>query len=286
MKLGAFTTFLPDYTFAEACKLIRSIGYSGVQPRIVSAEKAQFDPSKPVNPWSNHKGSLAEEDFIKDPEEVLKPARNEGLEVPSIASYLSVGNMERVVPFLKACARVNVRNVRVAPLSIPKEPKFDYWALLDRNRALYRELALEAGKIGVRVCAEIHHKSLNPSASSIMAILRGLPVQNVGVLFDPGNMVCEGNESLSLALNILGPYLAEVHMKNAYWTREGTNEAGAAQWKIKWCNLEEGLADWSAIIPALKLHGYDGWLIEEGISQERGTEERLRKACEFVAPLI
>jgi sugar phosphate isomerase/epimerase len=286
MKLAAFTTFLPEYTFSDACHLIKEIGYEGVQPRIVSPEKTSFDPTTPVNPWSNHRGSLSEDDFIADPLSVLKPAFDLGLNVPSVASYLSVEKMDRATLMMKACAQAGIKNIRIAPLPIPKEQKFDYWSLLDRNRALYKELAVEAKKVGVRVCAEIHHKSLNPTAASVMAILRGLSPENVGVLFDPGNMVCEGNESLHLALNILGPYLAEVHVKNAFWSRESPNEAGAAQWKIHWCNLEDGLADWSAIIPALKLHGYDGWIIEEGINKERRTEERLRKAHEFLSRLI
>ena len=43
MKIGSFTTFAPEYTFPEACQLLKSIGYEGVQPRIVPDASAAYD---------------------------------------------------------------------------------------------------------------------------------------------------------------------------------------------------------------------------------------------------
>src|SRR5450432_927796 len=124
MKIGAFTTFLPEYTFPEACKLIKALGYDGVQPRIVPAASASFDPSKPYNPWGNNKGGISETDFFTDPKGELKPATDLGLAISSVASYTSTADMDRAVNMAKACGKAGIRNVRIAALPMPQEAKF------------------------------------------------------------------------------------------------------------------------------------------------------------------
>src|SRR4051812_35931136 len=139
MKIGAFSTFLPEYTFAEACKLLKALGYQGVQPRIVPAASAVFDPSKPFNPWSNNKGGISETDFFADPKGALKPATDLGLEITSVASYTNCGDMERAVNMVKACSKAGIKNVRVGALSMPQEPKFDGFAFFDKSKAAYKD---------------------------------------------------------------------------------------------------------------------------------------------------
>src|SRR5438477_877696 len=108
MKIGAFTTFLPEYTFPEACKALKAIGYAGVQPRIVPAASAVYDPTKPFNPWSNNKGGISEIDFFADPKGALKPATDAGLEITSVASYTSTDDMDRALKMVKACSKAGI----------------------------------------------------------------------------------------------------------------------------------------------------------------------------------
>ncbi|GIX08239.1 MAG: hypothetical protein KatS3mg115_2642 [Candidatus Poribacteria bacterium] len=44
--------------------------------------------------------------------------------------------------------------------------------------------------------------------------------EQVGVIHDAGNMVHEGFENYQMGCELLGPYLAHVHVKNAAWVRE------------------------------------------------------------------
>src|SRR5476651_1248464 len=152
MKIGAFTTFLPEYTFPEACKLIKALGYDGVQPRIVPASSASFDPSKPYNPWGNNKGGISETDFFADPKGALKAATDLGLAITSVASYTSTADMDRALNMVKACGKAGIKNVRIGGLSMPKEDVFDYAAFTERSRGTYKELVSEAKKAGVRPC--------------------------------------------------------------------------------------------------------------------------------------
>lgn len=286
MRLGAFTTFTPEYTFPEACKLIKSLGYEGVQPRIVPDASAQYDPSKPFNPWGNNKGGLAETAFFADPAGTLKPAKDAGLEITSVASYTKTSEIDRAVKMVQACGKLGIRNVRVGGEAMPKDEVFDMPKFLDAARGRYKELVAEAKKAGVRPCLELHNGTPFPSASGVVAFLKGIDPKDVGVLYDPANMVREGWENIRTVLNILGPYLAEVHVKNAKWLRGEKTDRGCQLWDYEDADLEDGVVNWADVIDHLKKHGYDGWLVEEGHSAKRPTFERLKLAKELLSRLL
>ncbi len=120
MRYGFFTTFAPDCTFPEACALAKSVGYQGIQPRIVVSNA--YDPAKPLNPWGNNKHGILEADFFKKPKEVLKPVYDNGLEVTSVASYANLEDLKRAKKLIKACGQAGIKAMRIAPLHPAKEP--------------------------------------------------------------------------------------------------------------------------------------------------------------------
>jgi sugar phosphate isomerase/epimerase len=124
-----------------------------------------------------------------------------------------------------------------------------------------------------------------PSASGAMAFLKGIPPEDVGVLYDPGNMIYDGWEVPKLALNILGPYLAEVHVKNSKWVPDVT-ENGITRWKAEPADLENGCVNWAEITTQLKVHAYSGWLIEEGHTAGRDSYQRLKMSCALLRTLM
>ena len=286
MKLGVFSTFLPEYTFPEACRLIRSIGYEGIQPRIVPADSQKYDPAKPFNPWMNNKGGIAEADFFADPKAVLKPAEDAGLVITSVASYAGTEDMDRAVKMVKACGKAGIRNVRLAALSMPKEEKFDVEKFLDHSRGTFRELVSEAKKVNVRPCLELHMGTLYPSPSGVISFLKGISPQDAGVLYDPANMIMDGWETVSISLNILGPYLAEVHVKNSKWIQTEDDPRGVKAWKAVSSHLEDGCVNWAEVIDKLKIHGYKGWLVEEGHATGRDSYTRVKMAYELLKRLL
>ena len=286
MRLGAFTTFTPEYTFEEACKLIKTIGYAGVQPRIVPDASASFDSSKPFNPWSNNKGGIPESEFFANPKKALQAAADAGLEITSVASYTSTADMDRASRMVKACSKAGIRNVRIAALPMPKEPRFDYPKFIDASRGTYKELAAEAKKHAVRPCLELHGGTAYPGPSGTIAFLKGFDPETVGVLYDPANMLSDGWEVTGLSLNILGPYLAEVHVKNSKWVPGGDDPRGVKTWKAEPADLEDGCVNWGEVIDQLKQHGYTGWLVEEGHTHGRDTHARLKMAHELLTKLV
>ncbi|MBE7465604.1 MAG: sugar phosphate isomerase/epimerase [Planctomycetes bacterium] len=287
MKIGAFTTFAPEYTFAEACQLLKSIGYAGVQPRIVPDNAARFDPAKPFNPWGNNKGGVSESSFFADHAAALKPAKDAGLEITSVASYTNTSDMERAVKMVQTCGKAGIKNVRVgAVASMPKDTdRWDAFKLIAEAKARFKELVAEANKAGVRPCLELHGGTLFPSPSGAMNFIKEFGPEQVGILYDPANMLSDGWERLDLSLNLLGDYLAEVHVKNSKWVQDGVDELGCAKWKCISADLEEGSVHWPTVIAQLKKRGYTGWLVEEGHTATL-TYQRLKTAHDLLKKMV
>ena len=65
---------------------------------------------------------------------------------------------------------------------------------------------------------------------------------------------------LRMALDMIGPFVDLVHVKNIRWER-----TAAGQWRWRFDELAEGMCDWAVAVPALQRVGYDGWLSFENL---------------------
>ena len=178
----------------------------------------------------------------------------------------------------------------VAQLGAPQlrvnVPKYDgsesYLKLRDRAVAQYREVANLARRYNLRALIELHHGSLLPSASVAAAFLGNFDPRYVGAIHDAGNMVHEGYEQYRLGLEVLGPYLAHVHLKNARWQPAGSRRDGSTKWAADWVPITSGVVDVEALFRALHAVGYDGWVSFEDFSTEQPLLDRLRDNLAYV----
>ena len=92
-------------------------------------------------------------------------------------------------------------------------------------------------------------------------------------------------EPLVDQLDVLGEYLAHVHVKNVAWHRTGTRPDGSTRWMPDWAPLREGQADLGAYLAALAAHGYDGWVTVEDFSTAVALEERTRDNLDYLRSL-
>ena len=115
------------------------------------------------------------------------------------------------------------------------------------------ELALETGQ---------------ETANTLLHLLQQLKGPRVGVNFDPANMILYGKDEPAEALKLLGPWIRQVHVKDArrsevpgVWGREvpvGTGEVG-----------------WSTLLPQLQAAGFRGnYCIECEAGQRRTANVR------------
>jgi sugar phosphate isomerase/epimerase len=129
----------------------------------------------------------------------------------------------------------------------------------------------------------MHMGNITPSAGLAHRLVSHFDPAEIGVIFDPGNMVVEGMENFQMGLELLGPYLSHVHAKNAAWAKTG-EENGVAKWHSQMTPIKLGQADWTAVVAALKKVRYDGWLSFEDFS-EVDTKTKLNNALAYLKEL-
>ena len=93
---------------------------------------------------------------------------------------------------------------------------------------------------------------------------------NLGINLDTANLILYGKAHPLDALEILGRYVMDVHVKDGCWPTDGWNLGRETP-------LGEGLVNFPLVMKKLKALGYDGALtIEREISGEKQTEDILR----------
>jgi sugar phosphate isomerase/epimerase len=279
MQFAVFTVSLPEYTPEEAVVTLRELGYDGVEWRVVDQEPTQGAPGF----WSGNRCTWPLATFIEDAPRMRALTEGAGLALPSVGTYVTCENLDAVERAMRGAALLGAPQLRV---NVPRyDGSVSYLQLRERSLAQYREVAALARQHGVRALIEIHMGNLTPSASAAASFLSGFDPRDVGVIHDAGNMVYEGYEQYRLGLEMLGPYLAHVHLKNATWQIVGTRPDGSAAWRAQWAPMTKGIVDFAALFDALRAVGYDGWVSFEDFSTEQPLYERVRDNLAYMKAL-
>jgi len=275
MKLGVFTVGLPDLTPEEAVREIKDVGYDGVEWRVarvpeeVRGEKPSF--------WGNNLCTLAPTE--EEARRARRLSEQAGLQVPGLGTYVAVGNVEAADEAIRFALTAGAPQVRVGAGAPDGRP---YKELFAEAREFLQAVEDLARSHGSKALVEIHHRTICPSASLAHRLVSAFDPELVGVIFDPGNMAQEGFEDYRIGAELLGPYLAHVHVKNAAFERP----AGGGVWEPRWAPLEDGVVDFGLVFEALELVGYDGWLVMEDFSGARPSGEALKHNLEFVQSFV
>jgi sugar phosphate isomerase/epimerase len=271
MNVGVFTVGLPDLTPEEAVREIKDAGYDGVEWRVarVPDEVKGEEPSF----WGNNLCTLAPTE--EDARRARRISEEAGLEIPGLGTYVSVGDLETADEAMRFAVTAGASQVRVGAGAPDGRPYEELFAAAREFLAGVEDLARSHG---VKALVEIHHRTICPSASLAHRLVSAFDPDMVGVILDPGNMAQEGFEDYRIGAELLGPYLAHVHIKNSAFERP----AGGGVWEARWAPLEDGVVDFGLVFEALELVGYDGWLVMEDFSGVRPSREALRHNLEFV----
>jgi sugar phosphate isomerase/epimerase len=271
MKVGVFTVGLPDLTPEDAVREIEKTGYDGVEWRVthVPDEVKGEEPSF----WGNNLCTL--EPTLEEARRARMLCADANLDVVGLGTYISVGDVAATAEAMRFAQTAGAPQIRVGVGSPGGSSYAELFAAARRFLARVEELA---GEYGVKAVVEIHHGTICPSASLAHRLVSGLDPELVGVIFDPGNMAQEGFEDYRIGVELLGPYLAHVHLKNAAFEPP----KGGGVWKPRWAPLEDGVVDFGPLFEALDASGYDGWFVIEDFSSARPTRTALEHNLEFV----
>ena len=273
-KINLCTSVLPQFSFADAVEIAIESGYRGIELRV----KQEFHQSL--------------DDLERSGPGLRARLEKRGLRIPVLNSYLPIEDARSVRRLMECGRRMDVPLVRlvlprsassaVAALSREKEiiPSYDAKLpaaeLFPAVRSTLCELEGEARRAGIRILVELHWGTMMSSFTAADQLLAGLDPACIGITFDPANMVVEGREDWEFGIERNQNWIANVHVKNAAWTRF------AAGWRWHWTPLQEGMVDWRELIALLEGVGYTGdYAIEDFLAPRQDK----RLAIEYLARL-
>lgn len=291
MKFSVFTASTPDWTPSEAAETLAAQGWDGIEWRIVDdrpADGAEVPAERSF--WAGNNSTWQYTGIRDRVGEIARVTDAAGLEYSGIGGYQPAADHDGVATMLRVTSELGARQVRVTMPHYRAEKERTgetYPQLFDRTRADLEWAADRATELGVKVLVELHHMTITPSASAALRLIDGLDPAHVGVIHDLGNLVIEGYEDHLAAFELLGPYLAHAHVKNARWVDTGDTRAdGSSIWQHEWAPLRTGQASVSEYLDALRQVGYDGWVTIEDFSTDLPLEARTADNLAYLRSLV
>ena len=293
MRLSVFTASTPEWSPEEAAATLAAQGWDGVEWRITDQE-----PSAEPGFWAGNRATWPLTGLEASLTDIAETTARHGLAFSGLGGYVRCDDRENVERMLAATASLGAERVRV---TMPRVDSGRYDALFDGARRDLEWVAARAEERGVQALVELHHETITASASAARRLVDGLDPRSVGVIHDLGNLIIEGQETHRAAFELLGPYLAHVHVKNARWVAgapaaggaggggaggDGAVADGIVAWHHEWATLRTGQADVRGYVRDLVAHGYDGWITLEDFSTELPLAERTADNLAFMLDAI
>jgi sugar phosphate isomerase/epimerase len=255
--VSLFTSSVPWLPIDELAPLAAASGVTGLD---LACKPHRFDSARSPGFWDNN-AAILDLDRI----ELLAPAVSRTLaewrlQCPVLAGYAVAGDHDVARQLAKAARTLGAKLVR---LWAPRPERGQVRAQVADQRLVWRELAAIAAGEGIRFVLETHDGTISTAPSAALRLIDQCDPAHVGVILDVANTVREGTEPLELALELLGPYLAHVQVKNL-WVRSGGNAWNGLS--TGHAPLADGILRWPTIIGMLDAAGYHGWLSLENFT--------------------
>lgn len=281
MKYSFFTVSSPTLTLEELAPKLQELGYDGWELRVVDEEP---DP-KGMEFWHGNKCTVPASSFADHVDRIKKLSADHNLEIRNLGTYVrSDDDWSLIEQAVANAVAIGAPSLRINVPQYSSEQAF--MPIWNQAREDFKRIEQLAASDGVRALIETHMGTICPSATSARMLLEGLDPKHVGVIHDLGNMVQEGFENYRMGLEVLGEYLALVHVKNTTVYPFETRKDTTIGWRFKFWPMHQGVADVRALIGALLDIGYDGWISFEDFSTQQKIEDRMKTNIDFVKMLV
>lgn len=282
MKYSATTVFMPQLTLAEQAALLSRLGFDGVELRVRRLTDELRAKAEPSN-WGYHVNDLTPENFAAKAPEIRTVLADHGLSFVGIASNAPCTDLEQIKRLIEgavACGGQPMLRVG-ATTGFKADGSQNYREIYGETVAGFARVLELAKGTGIKLLIEMHGNTIHPSASLAYRLASNFSPDEVGVIYDPQNMVRDGYETIALALQLLGPYLAHCHLGAHRPLPGDVDEKGTTQWKWEQCSLGEGLFDVPAMLAQFKKVGYQGFISIEDFAN-LPAEEKLSRAIAYL----
>lgn len=240
MKYSVFSGVLPELSPEEVCAALARHGYDGVEWRV------------------DGEYHFAAAEIDRAAARIKALCADHGLEPVSLTSYVRLDDSDGIKRFTDACATIGCPRFRA--FGAHYDASIGFWAQRDELRRRLEDAERVLAGTGVKALLEIHFGTLLPSPALAFELFRERDPACLGVILDPANMVIEGSMDLRMGLDMIGPYVDLVHVKNTRWERR---EDGTWRWRFD--DLEDGQCNWPETMAALAETGYHGYLSFENL---------------------
>jgi len=276
MITSVFTVATPDLAPSQLLEAARAAGIDAIEWRCTRVPDHVVHEAPSF--WGNNRCTLDPSMTDEELDALRRETEASGLRALAVVPYLSCGDLEGTERMLAIASRLNAPHIRIGvPGYNGSRP---YPELLKEARNYVREAAKLARQYGVKGLVETHHATIAPSASLARQLVDGCDPDDIGVLYDPGNLVHEGFENYKMGMELLGPYLAHVHVKNAGWSPANAEAAAGPldpiDWSCRWRPIADGIVPWKRVLADLKAVGYNGAFGVEDFSGTYNSGEMLR----------
>lgn len=246
MKISVHTMSTPHLDLFKAIELYASIGFDGIDLICDNNYRCAI----PLNPCPEK---------IK---EIRRQTEYYGIRIVALTPYTKELNVadspkrKAAVEELKKCIDIadelDCTSVRILA---GVEPEKNEWEdAFKRLVESLQQLAEYAAKSNLSLNIENHSGTMAMTALQTVRIVASVNKENIGILYDPANLMIYGSPDYKLSFKQQAEYIRYVHVKD-----DRVFEKGGYLPVL----MGEGLIPWTEIIQLLKKSGYDGFLCVE-----------------------
>lgn len=241
MRNVLFTKLFGDRPIDEIGQVANELGFDGIDLLIRSGFAVAPDKAASLLPAA------------------VEKLKQHGQSVPMATTDLTDPEAFPAAEVLQACADAGIGVVRLGYW------KYDgsrpYEQVRDEARKHLDQLAVLAERANVTLAIQLHGGTIHASGASTRVLLEDRDPHRIAAYPDPGNQAVQsGREDWRLTLDLLGPWLAAVGVKNGGWFPAGVDETGQRHWSSDWLGLADGMVPWADILAHLAGAEFGGLL--------------------------
>ena len=281
MKLSLTSVMLPRWDLKTTFKKLEKHGYEGIELRC-----RYNDPNAELSYWGRHLTDVSPDNILDKAAQIRDLSNETGVRVCTLASNFTYDKTEIIEKIFKGARAIDSDNpplIRVGAQHHDRQAPYIPQFL--KARVGFADLVEIARDYGVKIIYEIHVGTIAVSASRTIALLENFDPNHIGAIWDVPNMIRVGLEDSKMGLELLGPYLAHVHIGNATPVQTQRDETGSMKWQWDFSDLREGMADIPQIIQDLKDVGYRGYISLEEFGPG-DDEEKISSQGNYLKSLI
>lgn len=261
MKYSVFTVVMKEFEIEEVVSKLVELGFNGVEWRV------------------HDKVHINVERIEDDAKKIKKICDSYKLEIPVICTYLDISQKDKLKHVFNGASMMGCPAVRV----IAKENydrKQNYRDLFYRAKKELCEIEKIGMEFNIKALIEIHMNTIASNTCEAYNLVSDYNPDYIGIIFDPANIGIEVFVDWKKQIDMMGNYLAHVHVKNILWYRN--EEDNKFYWKL--APLDTGMIDWKEVIRALTNNGYNGYLSLEDLSDipDKTVTQKLEEGLKFL----